>query len=120
MNGWRVSLSLQHCIMNVDDGVYHTDAVNMRQLRALRDEVRGGVAGAVALGAALTPSEPGKTTVILGVGHFQTESAVGLTAAHWLKLHGKNKDKKLILNAGASLSENTSDSVYRVGLGMEF
>ncbi|MGI9316063.1 MAG: YadA C-terminal domain-containing protein, partial [bacterium] len=82
---------------------------------------RRGIAGVAALTSILNPSKSGKTTLNLGIGHFKSESAVGLNMAHWIKTKNMGeKTKKLVLNGGASLAEGGEDAVYRVGIGMEF
>ena len=74
-----------------------------------------------ALTSVLNPSKSGKTTLNLGIGHYKSESALGLIMAHWIKTKNMGeKTKKIVVNGGAFFVEGGEDTVYRVGVGMEF
>ncbi len=104
--------------MNVAPGILGTDAVNVSQLRSTRDELRRGIAGAVAL-VELMPSAPGKTTVNMGYGHFAGEDAIGGTIVHRLKPWFPGADR-LMLNAGVGYGLSGDDPVIRAGATFEF
>ncbi|MGL4767357.1 MAG: YadA family autotransporter adhesin [Formosimonas sp.] len=73
-------------ITNVAPGVAPTDAVNVSQLNGLNykvdklgDKLSAGVASAIALQMPVIMI-PGKTTVKLGVGYFNGQTAMGVSA----------------------------------------
>ncbi|TDR29031.1 trimeric autotransporter adhesin [Hydromonas duriensis] len=71
-------------ITNVAAGSADTDAVNVSQLKAVRDgfnsdikDLKGGIAAALALESA--PSVAGKFTTYMGVGYYDGQSAIGIS-----------------------------------------
>ena len=107
-------------ITNVARGQNGTDAVNVDQLRSARNDLRRGIAGAVAL-VTMTPSGPGKTVLNLGWGYFKTENAISMTVAHRLKAWEERMDGRsaLMFNAGVAYGIN-GDPVVRAGASFEF
>jgi autotransporter adhesin len=130
-------------ITNVAAGINPTDAVNVSQLNSMagslsagfqsqinglqsqvstlstaianvQTEERRGIAATAAIGMAMTPSAPGKTTVTVNSGFFQGETAVGIAVAHRLNL-----TTPVIAHAGYA-NAGGSQHVGRVGLGFEF
>jgi trimeric autotransporter adhesin len=124
-------------VTNVAPGVNGTDAVNVNQLNAVAiggaaplvdqlisrmdsletrlDEVarnsNRGIAGVAAMAGAV-PTTPGKTTLNLGLGAYQGESAIGASVAHL------TSSGRFNLNGGVSFSGGKS--VARVGAGITF
>ena len=113
----------QRRITNVAPGRNPTDAVNLGQLNDMqhdtRVEARRGIAGSVASRVNLQPSAPGKTTFGLGMGHYLSETAVGLGVAHWLP-SPNNSRHRILIQGGASMSETGSEGVYSMGVGFEY
>jgi trimeric autotransporter adhesin len=124
-------------ITNVAPGVNGTDAVNVNQLNTVAiggaaplveqlinrmdaletrvDDVarnsNRGIAGVAAMQGAV-PTQPGKTTLNLGLGAYQGESAIGASIAHL------TSSGRFNLNGGVSFSGGKS--VARVGAGFTF
>ena len=80
------SVGNERRITNVAAGVNPTDAVNMSQLNGLNNKVdklgdtlSAGVASAIALQSPAIMI-PGKTTMKVGVGYFNGQAAVGVSA----------------------------------------
>ena len=78
------SAGAERRITNVAAGSADTDAVNVSQLKALKSsvntdikELKGGIAAALALESA--PSVAGKFTTYMGVGHYDGQTAVGIS-----------------------------------------
>ncbi|TDR30179.1 YadA family autotransporter adhesin [Hydromonas duriensis] len=78
------SVGNERQITNVAAGTAPTDAVNVGQLNALKGQVdsdikdlKGGIAAALALEAA--PAVAGKFTTYMGVGHYDGQSAIGIS-----------------------------------------
>jgi predicted acyltransferase (DUF342 family) len=84
------------------------------------DKVKGkaysGIAAAASLDAFVTPSAPGKTTVMGGVAYYEGESALGVTATHYLSVL---EDQKVYVNAGVSVTTDETVLV-RALAGIEF
>lgn len=108
-------------LTNVAPGIGLRDGVNVEQLEGVRQEARRGIAGAVSLATGLQPSMPGKTTLNAGIGHYKDQTALGIGVRHWLKIGDVDQGKRVMIDAGASMSEGGGeDNVYRVGVGVEF
>ena len=69
-------------LMNVADGVYLTDAVNLGQLNRAVTQLNRGVAATLAQMSPILPLDRGETSVALGSGYYQGESAFSLSVAH--------------------------------------
>jgi trimeric autotransporter adhesin len=104
-------------------GANGTDAANVNQLNALRDEVGasltsleksafGGIAGAMAM-PNLMPSSPGKTVVGAGVANDKGYSAFAAGATY------RSADGKWLMNGAASVTQG-GDTVVRAQVGYEF
>ena len=107
---------LKRRITNLADGVNPYDAVNMRQLNALGDEISlldDKVKGIGAMSGAMSAMVPnyrvhGDTQLSLGMGEYGGEVAVAMGMYHFI---GDN----LMLNIGASYSRSASTAL-RVGV----
>ena len=87
-----------------------------RKVKDNKEEANAGVAGAAALDAFVSPSAAGKTTVMAGVASYSGESAVGVTATHFLNVSPENH-----ININAGVSVNTAEKVLgRIGASFEF
>ena len=84
------------------------------QIGDTRTEARRGIAASVALGIAMTPSAPGRTTVSLNSGFYQGEGGVGIAVAHRL-----NFAWPVIIHGGYA-NGGGSEHVGRAGLAFEF
>jgi trimeric autotransporter adhesin len=131
--------SSERRITNVAPGIAPSDAATVGQLTSLgagfqsqvtslqsqvntlsaaiagvQTEERRGIAAAAAMGITMTPSAPGKTTVMVNTGFFQGETAVGIAVAHRLTF-----TTPVIVHGGYANAGGTSH-IGRVGLGFEF
>jgi autotransporter adhesin len=120
-------------ITNVAAGVNPTDAVNVSQLTSaeagftnslnvlqsnlqnVQREERQGIAAAMAGTGFITPSAPGKTTVMINAGYFQGETGVGISLAHRLDLAAHP-----LFVTGSFSNGGGGNSAGRVGVGFEF
>jgi hypothetical protein len=118
-------------ITNVAPGIASTDAANVGQLQTMsagfqnqitglqgqinvnQTEARRGIAAAVAINSATTPSAPGKTTVSLTSGFFHGETGVGVAVAHRLKTA-----MPIIVYGG--YANSGGENIGRVGTALEF
>src|SRR5262249_26520289 len=78
-------------LTDIAPGVSPTDAATFGQVSGVqtqvdtnRTEARRGIAATAAMGIAMTPSRPGKTTVSMNTGFFKGETGVGVAVAHRL------------------------------------
>ena len=110
-------------VTNVAPGVNGTDATNVNQLNALRDDVStsmtslrraalGGVAAAMAM-PNLMPSSPGKTVVGAGVANYKGYNAFAAGATY------RSENGKWLVNGAASVTQN-GDAGVRAQAGYEF
>lgn len=110
-------------ITNVAAGQSGTDAANMNQVNALRNEVGqsmsalqrsafGGVASAMAM-PSLSPREPGKTVVAVGVANYKGYGAVGAGATY------RSRDGNWLINGALSVTPH-GDTGARAQVGYEF
>jgi len=107
----------------VAPGTRGTDAANINQLKALRNDLGAnmttlqrsafaGVASAMAM-PNLTPREAGKTVVALGVGNYKGYSAFGVGGTY------RSRDGAWLIN-GAFSSTGHGDTGLRAQVGYEF
>jgi autotransporter adhesin len=100
-----------------------SDAVNMNQVNDLRNEVGqslsalqrsafGGVASAMAM-PSLSPREPGKTVVAVGVANYKGYGAVGAGATY------RSRDGAWLINGALSVTPH-GDTGARAQVGYEF
>ncbi len=101
-------------ITNVAPGIAGTDAVNLAQLGSAQIEARRGIAAALALNNAVTPSAPGRTTLAVGAGFFHGENGVGVSFAHRL-----NTMMPIIIQGGFA-NGGGDENAGRVGVAVEF
>lgn len=94
-----------------DQQVALTNARTDVLLRSAREYAARGIAASSALPTAM-PSQAGKTAFNLGAGHYDGETAVGLSIAH--AFNGN------LLLSGSVARVSGGDSVSRVGIGFEF
>jgi autotransporter adhesin len=87
--------------------------VNAR-LGGLQQEARRGIAAVAAMPAAMTPSAPGKTTVVVGTGFYRTEMGMGIAVAH------RFQAAYPIVLQGSYSNGGGTEHAGRVGLGVEF
>ena len=110
-------------VTNVAAGQSGTDAANMNQVNDLRNEVGqsisalqrsafGGVASAMAM-PNLTPREPGKTVVAVGVANYKGYGAVGAGATY------RSRDGAWLINGALSVTPH-GDTGARAQVGYEF
>ncbi|WP_158937685.1 ESPR-type extended signal peptide-containing protein [Burkholderia sp. S171] len=110
-------------VTNVAPGVNGTDATNVNQLNALRDDVStsmtslrraalGGVAAAMAM-PNLMPSSPGKTVVGAGVANYKGYNAFAAGATY------RSENSKWLVNGAVSVTPN-GDAGVRAQAGYEF
>ncbi|SAL43043.1 trimeric autotransporter adhesin, BpaC [Caballeronia udeis] len=110
-------------VTNVAPGQGGTDAANMNQVNALRNEVGqnmtalqrsafGGVASAMAM-PSLSPREPGKTVVAVGVANYKGYGAVGAGATY------RSRDGAWLVNGALSVTPH-GDTGARAQVGYEF
>ena len=110
-------------ITNVAAGQSGTDAANMNQVNDLRNEVGqnmtalqrsafGGVASAMAM-PSLSPREPGKTLVAVGVANYKGYGAVGAGATY------RSRDGAWLINGALSVTPH-GDTGARAQVGYEF
>ncbi|WP_213767744.1 YadA-like family protein [Caballeronia sp. dw_19] len=110
-------------VTNVAPGVNGTDATNVNQLNALRNDVSSslssiersamsGVAAAMAM-PNLMPSAPGKTVVGAGVANYKGYSAFAAGATY------RSENSKWLMNAAVSVTPN-GDTGVRAQAGYEF
>jgi trimeric autotransporter adhesin len=110
-------------VTNVAPGVNGTDATNVNQLNALRNDVStsmtslrraalGGVAAAMAM-PNLMPSSPGKTVVGAGVANYKGYNAFAAGATY------RSENGKWLVNGAASVSQS-GDAGVRAQAGYEF
>jgi hypothetical protein len=78
-----------------------------------RQEARGGIASAMAMGYAPLPSKPGRTSWAVNVAGFKGIAAFGFAMAHRV-----NTDIPLAVTVGLSTSERNTSG--RIGLSGEF
>ena len=126
------SVGSERRITNVAAGIAPTDAVNVSQLTGVANNfqsqinilgsaidsvdqrARRGIAASTALGIAMTPSAPGKTTISLNTGFFGGETGVGVNVAHRL-----NFAMPVIIHGGYA-NAGGNEHVGRAGLAFEF
>jgi autotransporter adhesin len=110
-------------VTNVAAGVNGTDAANVSQLNALRNDMGaslsslqrsafGGVAAAMAM-PTLIPSGPGKTVVSAGVANYKGYSAIAAAATY------RSGNGKWLVNGAASVTPG-GDTGVRAQVGYEF
>ena len=110
-------------VANVAPGVNGTDATNVNQLNALRNDVGAsmrslqrsafaGVAAAMAM-PNLMPSAPGKVVMAAGVGNFKGYGAFGAGATY------RSGDGKWLVNGAVSVT-GSGDAGARAQVGYEF
>jgi autotransporter adhesin len=110
-------------VTNVAAGQNGTDAANMNQVNALRNEVGqnmtalqrsafGGVASAMAM-PSLSPREPGKTVVAVGVANYKGYGAVGAGVTY------RSRDGAWLVNGALSVTPH-GDTGARAQVGYEF
>jgi autotransporter adhesin len=117
-------------IAHVAPGVMGTDAVNLNQLDALRNDTYsrigdvyskvgeveraafGGVAAAMAM-PNLTPSGPGRTMVAAGVGNYRGFSAVAAGVTY------RSQNSRWLIHGAVSATQQ-GDAGGRVHVGFEF
>ena len=83
------------------------------QMRNLQRKTYGGIAAAVAMGAAPMPSAAGKTVLSVHSGLFENYTGVGMAFSHRL-----NTDTPLAIDGG--FAHAGSENVARVGFSVEF
>jgi autotransporter adhesin len=117
------SVGNERRVTNVAPGQSGTDAANMNQVNALRNEVGqnmtalqrsayGGVASAMAM-PSLSPREPGKTMVAVGVANYKGYGAVGAGATY------RSRDGAWLINGALSVTPH-GDTGARAQVGYEF
>jgi trimeric autotransporter adhesin len=117
------SVGNERRVTNVAPGQSGTDAANMNQINALRNEVGqnmtalqrsayGGVASAMAM-PSLSPREPGKTMVAVGVANYKGYGAVGAGATY------RSRDGAWLINGALSVTLH-GDTGARAQVGYEF
>ncbi|MGA7815238.1 YadA family autotransporter adhesin, partial [Caballeronia sp.] len=117
------SVGNERRVTNVAPGQNGTDAANMDQVNALRNEVGqnmtalqrsafGGVASAMAM-PSLSPREPGKTVVAVGVANYKGYGAVGAGATY------RSRDGAWLINGALSVTPH-GDTGARAQVGYEF
>jgi autotransporter adhesin len=117
------SVGNERRVTNVAPGQSGTDAANMNQVNALRNEVGqnmtalqrsayGGVASAMAM-PSLSPREPGKTMVAVGVANYKGYGAVGAGATY------RSRDGACLINGALSVTPH-GDTGARAQVGYEF
>jgi autotransporter adhesin len=94
-----------------DQQVALTNARTDDLVRSARESAARGIAASSALPTAM-PSQVGKTAFNLGAGHYDGETAVGLSIAHAFSGN--------LLLSGSIARVSGGDSVSRVGIGFEF
>jgi autotransporter adhesin len=110
-------------VTNVAPGVNGTDATNVNQLNALRNDVSssmtqlrraalGGVAAAMAM-PNLMPSSPGKTIVGAGVANYKGYNAIAAGATY------RSENNRWLVNGAVSVTQN-GDAGVRAQAGYEF
>ena len=110
-------------VTNVAAGTNGTDAANMNQVNQLRNDVGqslsalqrsafGGVASAMAM-PSLSPREPGKTVVAVGVANYKGYGAVGAGATY------RSRDGAWLVNGALSVTPH-GDTGARAQVGYEF
>jgi autotransporter adhesin len=110
-------------VTNVAAGTNGTDAANMNQVNQLRNDVGqsitslqrsafGGVASAMAM-PSLSPREPGKTVVAVGVANYKGYGAVGAGATY------RSRDGAWLINGALSVTPH-GDTGARAQVGYEF
>jgi autotransporter adhesin len=110
-------------LTHVAPGVNGTDATNVNQLNALRNDLGSsittlqrsafsGVASAMAM-PTLTPREAGKTVVAAGIGNYKGYSAFGAGATY------RSRDGAWLVN-GALSTTGHGDTGLRAQVGYEF
>jgi autotransporter adhesin len=110
-------------VTNVAPGVNGTDATNVNQLNALRNDVNssmttlrraalGGVAAAMAM-PNLMPSAPGKTVVGAGVANYKGYNAFAAGATY------RSENSRWLVNGAVSVTQN-GDAGVRAQAGYEF
>ena len=110
-------------VTNVAPGVNGTDATNVNQLNALRDDVStsitslsraapGGVAAAMAM-PNLIPSSPGKTVVSAGAANYKGYNSLAAGVTY------RSENGKRLVNGAASVTQN-GDAGVRAQAGYEF
>jgi len=104
------SAGAERTVSNVADGIYATDAVNLRQLENVEKKLSSGIAAAMAF--TVPQFAPGKSNAIaMGAAHYNGASAMSLNLAHKFT-------EELIGTAGvakgfnsASTSRGSSDDI---------
>ncbi|WP_244164169.1 YadA-like family protein [Caballeronia sordidicola] len=110
-------------VTNVAPGVNGTDATNVNQLNALRNDVNssmtslqraafGGVAAAMAM-PNLMPSSPGKTVVGAGVANYKGYNAIAAGATY------RTENNRWLVNGAVSVTQG-GDTGVRAQVGYEF
>ena len=83
-------------------------------LATVRTEERRGIAAALALANAVTPSRPGHTTLAVGGGFFRGESGIGVAFAHRF-------DTRIpVVLQGGFAQGGGHEGAGRLGLAVEF
>ena len=99
-------------LQNIGDGVAPFDAVNRRQLDAVQEEARRGVAIAAALDTSLP--DPGRNfRVNVGGGYYNGESAIGITGA------GRINDQ-VALYFGLGSDTGFNETAAKVGVSYQW
>jgi len=94
-----------------DQQITLTNARTDDLVRSAREYAARGIAASSALPTAM-PSQIGKTAFNVGAGHYDGETAVGVSIAHAFSGN--------LLLSGSIARVSGGDSVSRVGIGFEF
>ncbi|WP_235025141.1 YadA family autotransporter adhesin [Caballeronia terrestris] len=110
-------------LTNVAPGMNGTDATNVNQMNALRNDLGGsistlqrnafsGIAAAMAM-PSIAPREAGRTVVAAGIGNYAGYSAVGAGATY------RSRDGQWLINGALSVTGHGQTGV-RAQMGYEF
>jgi autotransporter adhesin len=102
-------------ITNVAPGVLSTDAVNVSQLKSSVNQLRRGIATTMAMGAAMTPTAPGKSTLQINGATYQGYYSTSINFAHRLK----TQETPVYISGSVGYAEG-GEVGARVGVAVEF
>ena len=101
-------------LMNVDDAILGTDAVNLRQMNALAAKLSKGTAATLAMSTELPSLDQGETGVAGGTGYYNGEVGWGVQVAHRL-----NMKVPVVVSAGMATAGPDS-TVGQAGFSFKF
>ncbi|MCC5846523.1 MAG: YadA-like family protein [Verrucomicrobia bacterium] len=119
LNSHSRRISQNRNLINENRALIEQNAAAIQRLDRRVSDVEGkaysGVAAALSLAPIVPPMDEGQTAVMAGVGHYEGESAVGVTVTH--RLNGGEGKRNVYVNGGVSVTtENTVGTRAMIGV----